>query len=431
MTGHVASAMGKDKIRYLIFLNGRWRWRPSKVMRSAGFQLTNLSPGTVVEGLPVASQEDKERALRLNAAWDRVRRGLDEPAVIAKAYPPGSVGEAFERIMQLRTRERLDAGKPWTREQQSRDDWGRAWKYIEPLFADTDPKTIRPEHFVGDPTQPDVPGLRTLVAQKVSHREAHRVIKVWRALWKKMAALHYCELDRDPSKLMRNSAVPPRQAIWLEGEAVRLVKEAWRKGYKGLAACLAVAWDSQLSPVDARSIRSHQMRRDARGMWFDIARTKTGRSALATLSRRSEVVLGAYLQSFPAHPVGIATIFRNRSGQPYTKDTLGDDFRDVRELVFGPAEKRHLADFRRSGTVEALEGGADPHKLQSKMANTFASSSSLYQTYAPRVLGTVRDVDVDRLRGRVRLREQNAAESVTAPVAVTLSGKSRKLKPLK
>jgi len=284
--------MGKDKIRYLIFINGRWRWRPSKVMRAAGFQLTNLGPGKVVDGRRVASQEDKERALRLNAAWDCIRRGAEEFTVVAKAYPPGPVGEAWERIMQLRARERLDAGKSWTREQQSRDDWHRAWRHFGPLFGDTDPRTIRPEHFIGDPAKPDELGLKTLIARKVSDREAHRVIKVWRAFWKKMAALGYCDLDRDPSKLVRNSAAPPRQAMWREGEAVRLVKAAWRAGFESLAALLAVAWDSQLSPVDARSIKAHQMRRDAHGMWFDIARAKTGRSALATLSRRTEVVLG-------------------------------------------------------------------------------------------------------------------------------------------
>ena len=36
---------------------------------------------------------------------------------------------------------------------------------------------------------------------------------------------------------------------------------------------------------------------------------------------------------------GEANIFRNRSGAPYSKDTLGDDFRDVREaeLFCSPA----------------------------------------------------------------------------------------------
>jgi hypothetical protein len=61
--------------------------------------------------------------------------------------------------------------------------------------------------------------------------------------------------------------------------------------------------------------------------------------------------------------LGTAPVFRNRSGVPYSKDTLRDDFREIRELVFGPIEKRQMADFRRSGSVEALAGEVDPGKL--------------------------------------------------------------------
>jgi hypothetical protein len=30
----VEDSLGKDKIRYFLYLNGRWRWRPSKAMRA-------------------------------------------------------------------------------------------------------------------------------------------------------------------------------------------------------------------------------------------------------------------------------------------------------------------------------------------------------------------------------------------------------------
>ncbi|MBO0743249.1 MAG: hypothetical protein J2P51_17735, partial [Hyphomicrobiaceae bacterium] len=174
------------------------------------------------------------------------------------------------------------------------------------------------------------------------------------------------------------------------------------------AACMAVAWDSQLSPVDARSLKASQMRRDPVGMWFDVARAKTGRAALATLSPRTERVLTAYLKRFSAELMGDAPIFRNRSGAPYTKDTLGDDFRDVRTLVFGPNETRRLADFRRAGTVEALAGGIDAETLSNKMPNTLSQSSFLHDTYAPVQLVRVRDADAARKRGRAKLREQKS-----------------------
>jgi hypothetical protein len=54
----------------------------------------------------------------------------------------------------------------------------------------------------------------------------------------------------DPSAGVRNKK--PRHARWSEGEAVRLVKAAWRRGYHGLACIIAAAWDTQFSPIDAR-----------------------------------------------------------------------------------------------------------------------------------------------------------------------------------
>ena len=81
--------------------------------------------------------------------------------------------------------------------------------------------------------------VRTDIVQAVSESEAHRTIKVWRALWKKMAAIGYCHIDRDPSFLFVNTAPSPRQEVWHEGEVVRLIKRAWREGYSGLARASA------------------------------------------------------------------------------------------------------------------------------------------------------------------------------------------------
>lgn len=113
--------------------------------------------------------------------------------------------------------------------------------------------------------------------------------------------------------------------------------------------------------------------------------------------------------------MGAAAVFRNRSGAPYSKDTLGDDFRAVRAKVFGQAEDRQLADFRRSGVAEAVSGDVTPAKLSSKMANTISTSNKLYRTYSPQKLSDVRDVDAARRRGRAKLREQKPTESVTTP----------------
>lgn len=92
-----------------------------------------------------------------------------------------------------------------------------------------------------------------------------------------MGALSYCDRDKDPSLGVRNSAATERTQTWSEGEAVRLVKQAWRMGYKGLAAALAVMWDSQMSPGDVRGLTAGQWALDRRGRPFFADRAKTGK----------------------------------------------------------------------------------------------------------------------------------------------------------
>ena len=418
--------MGRDRIRYLVYQNGRWRWHPSKAMREAGFRLVNLSRGVIINGEHVPSEEDNKRAIELNTQWDHHRRGLPAPSG-ERTYAPGTIGHAYKRVMALREQERLNKGIVWTTEQHSRDDWPRAWKWIGRTLGEFDPKIVTPEMLIGDKHK-GIIGLRPLVAQKVSESEAHRVIKVWRALWKKMGTFGYCDKDQDPSLAFANSAPGPRQEEWREGEAVRLVKAAWRLGYNGLAALLATAWDSTLSPIDARGLNRTQMQRDRIGVWFAVDRAKTTRDAIATPSKRSERLLEAYLAQQPAQPVGKAPIFRNRSGRAYSKDTLGDDFRAVRAIVFGAGETRQLADFRRSGANEALEGKAPPEQLSSKMANSLSTSNRLHKTYAPVRLASVRAVDEHRRQGRARLREQNSHEIPTTPAGDSNNGVQKKAK---
>lgn len=390
--------MGSDKIRYLVFVSGRWRWRPTAAMRAHGFRLVNFGAALTAD--------DKARAIRLNEDWDRVRTGAD-PSIRRKVWPRGSVGDGYERARALRASEHSAKGRKATSEQTSRDDWPRAWKHLEPIFGDIDPRTIRPE---------DLLDLRMAVAAKVSETEAHRLIKVWRALWKKMAAMGYCAREADPSLTFANAAPPPRQAVWTADDVRQLVRAAWKRGYRGLAAVMAVAWDTQLSPVDVRRLTLSQMQRDAAGAMFLVARAKTGRPAIATLTRRSERILRAYLARLGFDLLGDAPLFRTRgradSGadggrpwapRPYTKDKLASDFAAIRFEVFGLTERRTLADFRRSGAVEATAGGAGAEQISAKMANTLSASNRLHRTYAPAETATVRQVDEARRTGRARI----------------------------
>lgn len=429
------TSLGKDQIRYFLYLNGRWRWRPTKVMRGQGFGLITMSrggPALDSDGQPEASLADRQRAIGLNDAWDRVRAGgIAMPArTTLKIYPVGSVGDGYQRAMALRKAERLQKGVVWTNEQESRDDWPRAWKWIEPQFGDCDPKTIIPEHFLRiDPATGRPAGLVVEIESKASVTERHRAIKVWRALWARMQGMGYCGDAKDPALSFANRAPEPRDAVWHRKEVLVRVQRAWRLGYHGLAACMATAWDSMCSPVDVRRLTPAQVRSDAGGVWFAIGRAKTGRAGAATLSPWSEAILRAYLAKLGVEIAANAPIFRNRSGNAYSKDTLGDDFRDIRAAI-DLADRRQLADMRRSGAVEGDVGGGTVTDQSNKMANSIDTNKRLRKTYNPTNVVSARRFDEARVVG-AKLLEQNRSKSVTAPDLVTLLDQRQAAKSLK
>jgi hypothetical protein len=380
------------KIRHYVVRRDRAFWQPTRAMRKLGFY-----------AVPLGKDGPSAWALaeRWNERWDKTRSGqAPSPAMVAAdnlsperseeltVYPPRSLGEAFARY---RRTEEWRSKAPRTRE-----DWWRGWKRIKPVFGDCDPRTVVLE---------DISDWRKAIEDTVSLREAHRCLKIWRALWKVSAAMHYCKRDDDPSLGVRNRAAPGRNLEWTEGEVVRVAKRAWRMDYYGLAAVIAVAWDTQLSPGDVRALRASQLARGAAGEAFFTERGKTGKPVGGILSTRSLAVLSGYLEKLGVELHGDAYIFRNRSGAPYSSDTLGDDFRDVRTAEFGGLERRTIGhDFRRTGAVEAIVGGAKSEQLAHAMGNTLSASNALFATYVPVNVATLRDVMTARRAGRRKLR---------------------------
>lgn len=377
---------------YTVRRNGRGFWEPRPHMRVLGF----LSVPCNLDGPHAWSMAEE-----WNRRWRAVQRGeAPSPAMAAAdnlsperseeitVYPLRSLGEAFRRY---RRTDEWAGKKPRTRE-----DWWRVWRRIKPVFGDCDPRTVSLE---------DISAWRKMIEETVSLREAHRSIKIWRALWKVSAALGYCVRDADPSLGVRNRAAPGRSATWTEGEVARLFKRAWRDGYHGLAAVIAVAWSTQLSPGDVRTLRASQLAKESRsGAVFFTERSKTSAPVGGALSNRALAALQAYITHLGVELHGEAYIFRNRSGRPYSSDTLGDDFRDIRRPAFGEREGRTLADFRRSGAVEAIAGGAKAEELAHAMGNTLSASNALFATYVPINQATLQTVLEARRRGRAKLR---------------------------
>jgi hypothetical protein len=254
----------------------------------------------------------------------------------------------------------------------------------------------------------DVSKWRAALEKKHGRGVAHKTLRVWRTFWKIMLGMKVAR-TADPSMGIRNRAPAPRWQRWSEGEAVRLVKMAWRHGYQGLACIIAVAWDTQFSPVDVRTLAARHRATNGGRLVFDRqadGRTKTGRAAIGTLSERTERLVNAYLDRLQIELHPDAILFRTRSNNAYGRETLAHDFAAVRALAF-PDDKRRLMDMRRSGVVEAVAGDAGPIGLAAKLANSIGRSNTLHKTYAPVDIEAVRSTDLARLKGRRRIRAAN------------------------
>ena len=385
--------MVKVRVRhYSVRGNARGFWQPTKAMKALGFK-------------PEACGQDGPgawaKAEQLNSRWDRVRTGREIPpshvgalkleeAEELRAYPVGSIAEGFARYRRT---------KVWAdKAAATRDDWWRGYKRIVAAgYHDCDARSFDLE---------TVDIWYAEIRDSVSLQEAHRALKIWRALWKVLATMHYCEAEKDPSLAIRNAAPRGRTGQWSEGDLARIAKQAWRSGMKGLAVALSVMWDTQMGPVEAREFCRRQLVRQGSSVAVRFNRGKTGAEVVAALSRRSVKLLEAYGRFLGVEMTEDAPLLRNISGMPYRKSAMIDDFSDCRRAVYGSVEKRQMRDIRRSGAIEATAGEADPAKMGKVMGNSIADNRRLQQTYAPAQISNAMDVLAARRIGRRRMRQE-------------------------
>jgi hypothetical protein len=367
-------------------------WLPTPKMAAAGFQ-------------PVPCGLDGPDAWKIAKEWEErwqaYRRGIEPAAAVARRYPVDSVGDAFERYRKS------DSWK--MRAPRTREDWERGWSYIDGVFGDQPPIAVTFELL---------DEWYHALLRKHGVDIAYRAMKTWRSLYTVMAGMKLCPAGQDPSRAVRRRSQGRRTQTWREGEVVRMVKAAWRAGYRGLACIIAIAWDASFAPVDARTLTPAQAVQAGDEWGFLINRTKSGEPAFGTLSRRTQRLVLAYIERLGVTLLDDAPIFRSRgftpgakggrprAGVPYTKDSLIDDFADLRRLVFGPDEKRRMMDLRRSGAVEANAGGGSVEAIAAKMGNSIDENKALQKTYMPVNLAAVRAADEARRKGRQLLGEE-------------------------
>lgn len=366
-------ALAKIKIPYYVVRERHGKrlgvWQPTKAMRDAGFTF-------------IACGEDGPAAWaiaeRANAAWKAHKQGSTKKLAV---WPPKSVGDAFERYR---------ATQIWARKADAtKQDWMRGWRYIEPDLG-----KLR----VADVTLELIDVWYAVTLESAGVREAHRAMKIWRALYNVAASMQYCVPERDPSMGVRRLTPKGRTATWDAAEVVAMIHKAWRGGFHGLAIAISIAWDTGFSPVDVRTATWGEYDRAA-GRWGSLIRerTKTGAAGIGTLSRRSAALIAGYLRTTGITPLPSTPIIRTRRGKPYSKNDLAKDFR---WHIRAPGDDRKIADIRRSVGVEARAGGATLEQVAGKLANRVDANAELERTYLPAHLGTVQVADAARLRAR-------------------------------
>ncbi len=187
--------MGRIKIPYYTAIAGRGYWRPTRKMRSLGFQIVRCG---------VDGPDAWALAAEWNKRWQAVRNGEAPPLIdldklsrdqaeAARCYPPGSVGSAFQ--IYIRTPE-------WSARAYSAriKVWWPAWFRIRDMWGDVAPDTITFEMMSR---------WRAALEKKHGRGVAHKTVRVWRTFWKIMLGMKVAR-TADPSTGIRNRAPAPR-----------------------------------------------------------------------------------------------------------------------------------------------------------------------------------------------------------------------------
>jgi len=367
-----------DRIRYYRAKGGNAFWEPGK--QAEVFGLPKSQP------LGPAGTASQQRAIEWNAKLDAARKGEDRPVRI---FSEGSLGH-FYAVFRTKTAWRL-------MEPRTREDYERAWPEIESRFGHEIVEDLNADH--SERFHADIHPVHN--SESVfSHNEAHRVLKVWRALLSAMEA--YNIIDKAPIGRVSNPAPKGRSALWRHDEVMTLAWVAAINGYGGMAGAIRAIWDAMLSPVDGRSLTLESWRAGVTATQIHTARTKTKKAVVAAITPHTAAIVDAYIATLP-QMLPTAPIFRQPNGRAYSKDTFGDHFRIVRGLAF-PGDNRQLLDLRRSAATEARLGGATKDDLGKAMANRVDASEALASTYLLTASETVLEA---RSRGRAKMAGGN------------------------
>lgn len=336
-------------------------------------------------------------------AWAKARRSYEafkaamDPNSKKRlgGYPPGSLGAAW--VLWRGTVE-------WTgKAARTREEYERAWDdHIEPNFGK------RPILKI---TVSDSEALHRRLKADLSPSDAHRTLKIWRALLNMLAKKHL--LPRAPIGSVTNPMPKGRGQFWLASEVARLLRAAdllhrFTKDdkWQAMGLLVRIGWETALSPADCRTLKLEMLKRDRSGWYIERERTKTGAAAKPPISDALADALKAYAQRAGRTPLPTAVLFHNSAGDPMDRFYMADQFRDLRRVAFGKGEIRQFMDIRRSANLEADLGGASAQDRAAVMANALDKNKSLDAVYTPVTVARARKALEARGLGRELLAQE-------------------------
>lgn len=374
--------MAADKIRYYrVRRNKKAFWEPTPSMRKLGFSNAPLGPHGVIA---------QQKAITLNHELDKARIVFKKTGETTTQcpYPSGSLGSVYWSYRQSEAFGRLAP--------KTRDDYTRAWRFLEPAFAN-----IRITRI----TEALCEDFQIRMEQDRSQYERHRTIRILRKLLSLCVKRQW--LPYNPATTLPNPMPAGRSEFWLAHEIATHIIDAHEAGFHGLSVGLRIMWDTLFSPTDVRTIKVGQIDGD---MLFN-SRNKTSAKGIWTLSGPTVKAIEEYKASLGATLLPDTFLIRMKKGGIYrTKDTFSKDFRAVRSISF-EGDKRQMADYRRSGNFEAALGGASPEDRAAMLANTLDKDAFLDATYTP-----INRINADKIRGKreagraILLEQQRSSE---------------------
>lgn len=358
-------------------------WAPGKF--ALQYDLPKSQP------LGPAGAEAKAKALKWNERLDEARKLKREGLPRVSRYKEKTLGAFYEAFQRT---------EAWAQmEPRTREDYDRAWPIIEKRFADSLVKSLSPDdsekfHVDIHPAYPPNPKRDPKGKLKLSWGQAHRTLKIWRALLN--ALVKYEVRAAAPIGKVANPQPSGRKAVWLHDEVMKLAETACWGGQLGMAIAIRLAWDAMLSPVDVWALPLSGWAYSPGASEVNTSRAKTDAPVLVAVEDDTAELIEAYLRQIGADPVSDAEIalVRQSNGRPYPdKNRFGKIFRLVREAAF-PGDTRQFLDLRRSALTEAQMGGASKDDIGIAAANRMAEDDRLASTYlraaSKRVLGARR-----------------------------------------